>query len=586
MEKTVINFGQAVKALPDGKIGGYLVTFGGLDLTGDYFTAETDFGEYARLPVLYHHGMDKKLSTRRIGTAEVRMEDAGLWAEAQLEMRDEYERMVYELAQNGKLGWSSGAASHVVQKALDDQGARITQWYMAEASLTPAPAEPRNTVIPLKSLLGDNTATQTATDEAEAGQPAQSASGADAESIIDPTKEQDKMELDETKLQELMAGAAAEAVKAYREAEPPLKTAAANIEVVKDEADRPFKSIAEQCIAIKAFELSHGRREDSRLKRLDLKGVATGANENVQTEGGYLLDPTLSTTLMKPIHEEGPFTNQVTRLPVSNNSNYGWINGVDETSRADGSRWGGIRGYWAAEAATVTASKPAFRRINWELNKLFILAYGTDELLADAAQFEAVLQQGAREEMAFKVNNGVLNGTGAGQPLGVLNSGALISITAETGQAAATVLYENLIKMWARLPSASKPKANWYINTDVNPQLDQLSLASGTAALEPRFIGYDQNGVMRIKGRPVIETEFNATLGTVGDIVLMDPTAYLMWEKTGVEAATSIHVQFIYDETTFRFTYRCDGQPSISTYITPFMGTNYLSPFIALATRS
>jgi HK97 family phage major capsid protein len=114
----------------------------------------------------------------------------------------------------------------------------------------------------------------------------------------------------------------------------------------------------------------------------------------------------------------------------------------------------------------------------------------------------------------------------------------------------------------------------------------RLLAASGTAALEPRFIGYDQNGVMRIKGRPVIETEFNATLGTVGDIVLMDPTAYLMWEKTGVEAATSIHVQFIYDETTFRFTYRCDGQPSISTYITPFMGTNYLSPFVALATRS
>ena len=581
-EKMFVSMGQTVKALPDGKIGGYLVTFGGLDLTGDYFTADTDFGEYARLPVLYHHGFDPKFKTRRIGTADVHIDDVGLWAEAQLELRDEYEKMVYDLAQKGKLGWSSGAANHVVTKTTDETGSKITQWYMAEASLTPTPAEPRNSVIPLKAFLGDNTAT-TATDEAEAAPTAQSASGTDAETT-NPIKETKAMEITKEELQQISRDAASEAVKAYRESEPPIKTAEVNIEVVKDEADRPFKSLAEQCLAVKAFELSNGRSEDPRLKRL--KGVATGANENVPSEGGFLLDPTLTAEVMKPIHEEGPFSSQVTRLPVSGNSNYGWINGVDETSRATGSRWGGIRAYWLAEAADKTASKPAFRRINWELKKIAALVYGTDELLADAAQFSAIVQQGVREELSFMLNDAILNGTGVGQPLGIMNSDALIPIAKETDQVADTIVFENLIKMWARLPSSSKPYANWYINTDCNPQLDSLSLVAGTAALEPRFVGYDQNGIMRIKGRPVIETEFNATVGDLGDIVLIDPRAYLMWEKAGVEAATSIHVQFKTDETTFRWVMRVDGQPSISSALTPYKGSNTLSPFITLAERA
>jgi HK97 family phage major capsid protein len=88
-------------------------------------------------------------------------------------------------------------------------------------------------------------------------------------------------------------------------------------------------------------------------------------------------------------------------------------------------------------------------------------------------------------------------------------------------------------------------------------------------------------------GRPVLEIEQTATLGTVGDVVLADLSQYLMIEKGGMESASSIHVKFTTDETAFRFVMRVDGQPAWNQYLTPASGsTNYLSPFIALATRA
>jgi len=80
----------------------------------------------------------------------------GVWVEAQLKMRDAYEQSIYDLAAKGKLGWSSGAPSHLVtRKAVEVKGTNVHEiltWPIAEGSLTPTPAEPRNDAIALKSL--------------------------------------------------------------------------------------------------------------------------------------------------------------------------------------------------------------------------------------------------------------------------------------------------------------------------------------------------------------------------------------------------------------------------------------------------
>jgi HK97 family phage major capsid protein len=114
-----------------------------------------------------------------------------------------------------------------------------------------------------------------------------------------------------------------------------------------------------------------------------------------------------------------------------------------------------------------------------------------------------------------------------------------------------------------------------------------LSIPAGAGALEPRFVTYGPDGIMRIKGRPVVETEYNATLGTVGDIVLINLKRYRLIRKGGVEQASSIHVRFTQGEQTFRAFYRCDGQMMPRSALTPFKGgANTLSPVVMLATRA
>lgn len=595
-----VYFGDSVKAteLEDGnvKLAGYLIRYGDPtqpDLTGDYFTSQTDFGDAVKSDGWFNHRMPVKYKKKRmmydqqLPDVKLIKDDVGVFAEIIIGARNEYEKMLADLGLKGMLGWSSGTAPHLIDRKPNGKATEITRWKLGlDASLTPTPAEHRNMVIPLKSLFGDNESEADTASEAEAVQdtapiePKSDANIPNKESIKmndEKVVEQPTLTPEDAKL--IAKQAADEAVKAYRASEPAINEDQTHVTVVEDPADRPFKSIAENLAAVKAYEVSMGQKEHDRIKFLK----ATGASEGVPSDGGLLLDPTLVSEFIKPIHEEGAFSSRVRRLPVGSNSNYGWINGVDETSRATGSRWGGVRGYRLAEAATKTASRPSFRRINWELKKYAVVVYSTDELLADASQFSAIVNQACREELAFMVNDDIANGLGLAGPQGFMQSGSLINVTRVDAN---EVNHDDIVGMWNRMDPRGRSKAEWFINNDVQPQLDKLFFATGSNGVLSPFISYGQDGVMRMYGRPVHVTEFNQSLGTAGDIILADLSQYLYWEKGGVEAATSIHVQFLTDETAFRFVYRCDGQSSVASALTPYKGSTTTSPFVALLATS
>jgi HK97 family phage prohead protease len=154
MDDNLYYFGENIK-LVGNTVQGYLVRFGNpsdTDLEGDYFTKETDFGRPLKdgqkfaLNLYYHHGQDKLIGTKSIGSGFISMDDKGLWMQAQIEMNDEYNKMIMELAKQGKLGYSSGAASHLVERKSVGNAYEIKRWTLAEASLTPRPAESRNIV--------------------------------------------------------------------------------------------------------------------------------------------------------------------------------------------------------------------------------------------------------------------------------------------------------------------------------------------------------------------------------------------------------------------------------------------------------
>lgn len=378
-------------------------------------------------------------------------------------------------------------------------------------------------------------------------------------------------------------------LKAKLDAEPATKTGG-HLVVTEDETDKkaakPWKSFGEQLRAV-ADAANNPRFMDERLAAQKSIKAVLGHGETQPSEGGFLVQQDYAANIMTIMHDIGDLLSRVRRIPISANSNGFKMNAIDETNRSSG-RWGGVQGYWVAEGATITASQMKLRQTAMELNKVAAAVYVTEELLADTVALESLVNQAVPEELTWLTSDAIINGDGAGKPLGILNSNALVTVNKESGQAAASLSFENIKKMWARMWAPSRRNAVWLINQDIEPELYGLDFPIGTSGV-PVFLppgGVSTAPYSTLYGRPIIPTEYNQTLGTKGDIMLVDLTQYLLIEKGAIESASSMHVQFLTDQQVFKFTYRVDGQSSWYSALTPAKGNNTLSPFVALQTRA
>lgn len=292
--------------------------------------------------------------------------------------------------------------------------------------------------------------------------------------------------------------------------------------------------------------------------------------------------------LLKEVMTTGQLAKRCFHFPISNNSNGIKINAFDETSRAS-SRFGGVVSYWKDEAAEKTASKPKFRQMELALKKLIGLCYSSDELLADVSALETVVKRAFVSEFGFKIDDGIINGTGAGQLLGILNSACLVTQDKESGQSTSTIQAENVIHMLERTIGPSSNYA-WLHSKTCLSQIYSMSLAVGTGGI-PLFLSggsLPNHPENRLLGLPLIECEQCQVLGTIGDLILADlSNGYILAEKDTIQSDVSIHVRFVYDESVFRFVLRVDGQPTRASALTPYKGgASYTQGhFVALQAR-
>jgi HK97 family phage major capsid protein len=309
---------------------------------------------------------------------------------------------------------------------------------------------------------------------------------------------------------------------------------------------------------------------------------ASGMNETSPADGGFLVQPDMSSRLIEPLFAAGGDA-ILSRLNTTNVSGNGLnFKAISETTKSSSS-WGGIVMYWLGEAAEKTASAPKLRDVTLKLKKIAGLMYLTDELLEDAPALSSRIERGFQIALKNALIKTIISGTGAGQPLGLLNSSAKISITGSGG--AATVVTDDILAMRERLtPGAISPV--WLYNPTVYKQLFQLQVGLGTAGALVSGQTIQSAGMQSMLGIPLVECPWCSVLGTEGDLILTDLGQYEFIQKGGPQVAYSIHVKFIYDETAMRIVYRCDGMPSQVSATTLEDGTTTASPIVTLATRS
>ena len=343
-----------------------------------------------------------------------------------------------------------------------------------------------------------------------------------------------------------------------------------------DDPKGGFKNYGEFCAAV--HQAASGGDRDPRLK---IGAAATTyGNEGTGADGGYLVPPEFAREIKSHALEEDSLVPMTDNNPVTGNS---MTFPADETTPFGSD---GVRAYWEGEAATGTQTKPVLKERTLRLRKLFALVPVTEELLSDANALPAYLTKKTGESIRFKTNDSLINGTGAGQPLGILNAGALVSVAKEGSQVADTVVAENIAKMYARAPGASKSRGVWMINDDVLPQLLTMTLGDHPIYMPPSS-GFTNAPGGILLGRPVIPTQSCKTVGDKGDIYFADWSQYLTITKAGgVEFATSMHLWFDQDISAFRAIFRIDGQPWLNSSITPANGSNNLSPFVTLDARA
>ena len=309
-------------------------------------------------------------------------------------------------------------------------------------------------------------------------------------------------------------------------------------------------------------------------------------SEKVPSEGGFLVPEefraelmvaSLGAAIVRPRARVIPMSTATLRFPK-----------IDETSRVS-SVYGGIVVYRTEEGEELVESQAAFGALKLEATKQTALAHVNNELIKDAGAFGGFVEQTFPEAMAYYEDLDYLLGTGVGEPLGALSSTntAIIEVAKETGQAAATVLWQNVIRMYARMLPSSLGTAVWLASPDVFVELATMALEVGTGGSAVWLTDAHGTPTLTLLGRPVIMTErAPAALGTRGDLSFVDFGMYLIGDRQMMTAASSEHVKFTSDKTTYRLIARNDGRPWLESAITPHNNSATLSPYVQLATRS
>lgn len=351
--------------------------------------------------------------------------------------------------------------------------------------------------------------------------------------------------------------------------------------------DNEFQDMAEFFQAAWHKGASLRNWKDLEAKRNRASEVLNSFGSAVPDAGGFLVPEIFRADLLAVALEKSIVRSRATTIPMD--SLRVLIPTVDDTSHVS-SVFGGMTYYWAEEGASLTESQASFGTTKLEAKKLTGYAEVPNELVADAPAFQGFFSQKFPEGLAYFEDAAFLTGTGVGEPEGVLNASCAVQVAKESGQSSGTIVWENIVKMYARMLPTSLSNAVWIASIDAFPQLATMSLSVGTGG-SAIWLGHFQDPgsqapPVSILGRPVIFTEKTPALGSAGDLTFVDLSYYLIGDRQMMTADSSPHLRFQQDKTAFRIIERVDGRNWLRSAITPRNNSsNTLSSVVQIAAR-
>ena len=247
------------------------------------------------------------------------------------------------------------------------------------------------------------------------------------------------------------------------------------------------------------------------------------------------------------------------------------------------------------EGGEITGDSVKFGELSFVSKKSACLFDVSNEFLrvvsTHAPQVYRRLTEAWESSLRLYLDSLIFSGTGSGEMLGILSAPGTLSVAKQASQAtgSATIVSENIVEMWARLRTAAHKRAVWVANPSCFAQLSVMVMNVGTGGSLTGLVQYGSGlpgePAMTMLGKPLLWSENCAAVGTVGDIMLLDPYGYMMTEALGVTLDLSGHYKFNEDKSTFRCKYEGDGMPKYPSVFTPANSAPTQSWACTLATR-
>lgn len=295
----------------------------------------------------------------------------------------------------------------------------------------------------------------------------------------------------------------------------------------------------------------------------------------IGSKGGFLVPDEFMSDILEVDRDDAIMRPRATVIPASDETPDAGVTmpALDQSEDMHA----GVEVEWIEEGAEKPETDASLKAIKLEPSEVAAKITLTDKVIRNAGALQSLAENLLQDAILSAEDQAFLKGNGVGKPLGFIDHPATIKHQRDTSD---EIKYEDIVNMYSRVKMGGS--LIWITNQTTLPQLMQMQDPDGNYIWQPNA---REGAPGNLLGIPVLINERTQKLGTTGDLMLVDPTYYLIKDGFGIELAASEHAKFSQNKTVVKATWNVDGQPWLTDAIQPEHGGDTISPFVVLGEK-